>query len=124
MQVAFKCSQYLKTNFGFALERKVSHSMCDPHEGCDNFCPIVHCSCQSFSTSLYHNLSVALIFLLRSLSHALSQYSITCTKRFLACTHLAPRSTGTHNSAGSRNCLANAGSRNLWVGVNLSHARL
>jgi len=59
------------------------------------FGPARHFSFQSFSTPLYHKLSVTLIFSLMSLSHALSQHSVTRTKSFLSSPCPAPSSTRT-----------------------------
>ena len=74
---------------------KVSHSMCGSHEDSDIiFGPAQHFGRQSFSTRLYHKLSVALIFLLMSLLQALSQHSVIYTKNFLSHSH--PTSSWTH----------------------------
>jgi len=65
--------------------------MCGPHEDRDIiFGPVRYIGWQSFSASLYHKLSVALIFLLMSLSQALSQHPVTRTKNFLSRARLAP----------------------------------
>ena len=62
--------------------------MCDRHEDSDIiFAPVRHLVWQSLSTPLCHKLSVALIFLLMSLSHALSQHSVTRTKNLLSPPH-------------------------------------
>ena len=65
------CQTRGPVSFQSIFKMKVSHSM---------FGPVRHLSSQSFSTPLYHKLSVALLFLLMSLSHALSQHSVTRTK--------------------------------------------
>jgi len=76
-----------------------------------NFWPSKAFRWHSCSTPLYHKLSVALTFLLMSLSHALSQHSVTRTKNFLSRARPAPSSTRTrtHISAGSHTHPANVG---------------
>jgi len=72
----------------------ISHSTCGPHEDNDIiFGPVKDFGWQISSTPLYHKFSEALIFLLTSLAHVLSQHSVTRKKNFMSRTSTAPIST-------------------------------
>ena len=88
-------------------------NMC-PHKDSDiTFHPVRHFGSHSCSAPLYRKLSVTLIILLMSLSHAQSQHSVTRTKNPypVPTPHQSSTRNSTHNSAGSRTRPANAGTR-------------